>query len=1005
MFTQQPYAHTGRDLFNQLLSAILGSIVPGGEQLAGMASGPLQQWLGIQNDVIMDTVLFSNMTPYGVSRAQDNAILQRLSQSALGSTQQAAQFQAYQGLARTLTSYEAWRNLPADQQAGSYQAFIDSKAQSFMGNIGFNTAFAMWDPLGLQNMNKYMSMAAANLTRFGLSHGNRNAYINTKKVISDMFRDAAGNYDFDKRDWGYFTNGEVAALTAAITKHYDAVGDADISQADSLKNASQRLRDKVKSYAEALSPLKDIFGSDIPAMIRSIEELAGQDIATMGPERARAIANMAIDKTSTGRYSMSDLSSWGQQFSTLMRDMDIPVLNKLNGTMYASMALDAVHGGVKPRYMTSSTFMNMAAEQVIRTANSEGADDYAKTYALWAERRRRANGPDADVSFSTFHSELTRVANANFNGNKAAAMLEMAGVTNRYDLNQGLTSEYYTSAKESGLGAQLAFDSNMSRTMQHSRYAMMHDLTFRKFVRDNTGRQDYTAQDVQTDFNRTMDMLKDNPEILNMRGNEQIFALAAKDRSITADFNASKYNEWARSQEEGSDTSIGAFMRSLNIDESKIQELQISQMIASQLINNSRYTNLHGMIFMHHNQLRQAKAQQEAADRREYATGLDRWIGGARESFIDSILNNGRGLDTTELKRWLSGVTELSAIGSPAARAENIAAIEAATIEGTKRFQVTDAVKNRMFGENGIYSRTSTAYKQWLQSNNQKDSNDQWDAWQSLKTKEMETEARNRIYENVRDSITYTNSAAGLGNAGYRQNLARYMSATTDADRAHYAGLMSTYRYINENAVDTYLSAGAVTSETDKGYVAWKSSQAAGTDTSLAAYNNHVRRERETRLVDALNKGGATGVRARIENEKIDAALTTFGRAQADGSASNKADQIRQGFVDSFRRAATADGAGGFYGKDSTTSFNVDKFNAWIETQRRTIRAGKRDEELSDEQRSKLSILEEFAGTVTRSRTGVTAQANPIVDTLNSILRVLNNIFSNMPKPGTPQNI
>lgn len=999
MFTQQPYAHTGRDLFNQLLSAILGSIVPGGEQLAGMASGPLQQWLGIQNDVFMDTVLFSNMTPYGVSRAQDNAILQRLSQSALGSTQQAAQFQAYQGLARTLTSYEAWSRLPVAEQAGSYQAFIDSKAQSFMGNIGFNTAFAMLDPLGLQNMNKYMSMAAANLTRFGLSHGNRNAYINTKKVISDMFRDAAGNYDFDKRDWGYFNNGEVAALTAAITKHYDAVGDADISQADSLKNASQRLRDKVKSYAEALSPLKDIFGSDIPAMIRSIEELAGQDIATMGPERARAIANMAIDKTSTGRYSMSDLSSWGQQFSTLMRDMDIPVLNKLNGTMYASMALDAVHGGVKPRYMTSSTFMNMAAEQVIRTANSEGADDYAKTYALWAERRRRANGPDADVSFSTFHSELTRVANANFNGNKAAAMLEMAGVTNRYDLNQGLTSEYYTSAKESGLGAQLAFDSNMSRTMQHSRYAMMHDLTFRNFVRDNTGRQDYTAQDVQTDFNRTMDMLKDSPEILNMRGNEQIFALAAKDRSITTEFNASKYNEWARSQKAGSDTSIGAFMRSLNIDESKIQELQISQMIASQLINNSRYTNLHGMIFMHHNQLRQAKAQQEAADRREYATGLDRWVGGARETFIQSVLNNGRGLDTTKVQAWLAGATELSAIGSPAARAESIAAIEAATIEGTARFRVTDEIKNKSFGKDGIYSRESTAYKQWLQSNNLQNSNDNWEKWKKDKTTEMETEARNRVYENVRDSITYTNSAAGLGNAGYRQNLARYMSATTAEDRAHYAGLMSTYRYINENAVDTYLSAGAVTSETDKGYVAWKRSQAAGADTSLAAYNNHVRRTREAQLVTALNEGGATGVRARIENEKIDAALTTFAHVQADGTTGNPADQARRELVDSFRSAAETSG---FYGKDSTSAFNVDKFNQWIEAQRRTIRAGKKDEDLTDAQRTKLSVLEEFAGTITRSRTGVTAQANPIVDTLNSILRVLNNIFSNMPKPGTP---
>ena len=495
-----------------------------------------------------------------------------------------------------------------------------------------------------------------------------------------------------------------------------------------------------------------------------------------------------------------------------------------------------------------------------------------------------------------------------------------------------------------------------------------------------------------------MNLLKDSPEILNMRGNDQIFALAAKDSSITTEFNASKYNEWARNQSADSDTSIGAFMRSLNIDESKIQELQISQMIASQLINNSRYTNLHGMIFMHHNQLRQAKAQQEAADRREYATGLDRWVGGARETFMQHVFNNGQGFDPTKVRNWLAGATELSAIGTPSARAESIAAIEAATIEGTNRFQVTEDVKNNLFGEKGLYSKTSSAYTQWLAGRETTD--ELWEQWKTEKTRDLETEARNRIYENVRDSITYTNSAAGLGNAGYRQNLARYMSATSDEDKKHYAGLMSTYRYINENAVDTYLSAGAVTSETDAGYVTWKNSQAAGADTSLAAYNNHVRRTREAQLVTALNEGGATGVRARIENEKIDAALTTFEGTQVDGSAGNPADQARRDLVTEFRNAAEASG---FYGKDSTSSFNVDKFNQWIEAQRSAIRAGKKDEDLDDTQRTKLSVLEEFAGTITRSRTGVTAQANPIVDTLDNILRVLNNIFSNMPKPGTPQ--
>lgn len=384
----QPYTTTGGDLFNQIITRILGAVIPGGEALSGFASANLQRILGIATDPVMDSILFTNMTPYGASLAQDSAIMQRIAQNALGSTQFSAQYNTMQQLARVFTSQEAWERLAPHEQLGSYESFINSKAQQYMSNPMFSMAYNFLDPLGMRDMNRYMSMTASNITRFGLSQGNRNAYINAKQVIGSLFRDDEGNYNFDKRDWGYFDNGEIAAITAAITKHIDVLGDADVSKAGSLKNASDRLRDTVKRYADALSPLKDLFGSDIPAMIRSIEELTGQDIAQMGPERARAISNMVMDRTSSGRYSMSDLSSWSNQFQTIMRDMDIPVLNKLNGTMYAAFALDATHGGIKPRYMSSSTFMNMAAEQTIRTANSRGADDYDKAYALWAETSR-----------------------------------------------------------------------------------------------------------------------------------------------------------------------------------------------------------------------------------------------------------------------------------------------------------------------------------------------------------------------------------------------------------------------------------------------------------------------------------------------------------------------------------------------------------------------------------------------------------------------------------------
>lgn len=58
-------ATTGSDLFNQGLAKVLGSILPGGEAFAGMASPFLQRLLGIQNDVMMNSTIMSNMTTYG----------------------------------------------------------------------------------------------------------------------------------------------------------------------------------------------------------------------------------------------------------------------------------------------------------------------------------------------------------------------------------------------------------------------------------------------------------------------------------------------------------------------------------------------------------------------------------------------------------------------------------------------------------------------------------------------------------------------------------------------------------------------------------------------------------------------------------------------------------------------------------------------------------------------------------------------------------------------------
>jgi hypothetical protein len=992
LFGTEAYAYTGRDMFNKLLASILGSVIPGGEAFAGMASGPLQTILGIQNDVLMDSVLFTNMTPYGASRVQDNAIIRRLSQSALGSTSNAAKYQAARSFAQTLTSYEAWQRLKPTEQLGSYQAFIDHKAQSYMGNMAWNYGYSILDPLGMNDVNKYMSMAAANMTRFGIQHGNRNAYVNTKAIMNQMFRDDDGNYNFDKTQWGYFNNGEIAAITAAITKHIDAVGEADISKPEQLKNASRRLQDLVKGYAEALSPLKDVFGSDIPAMIRSIEELAGQDIAQMGPERARAIANMALDRTSTGRYSMSDLSAWGNQFNTLMRGMDnIPVLNKLNGTMYASFALDAVHGDSKPRYMTSASFMNMAAEQVIRTANSQGADDFAKTYALWAERQRLDG---KDTSFDTFNAALN--AEVAKGTDRGAAMLTLADVSNRYDLNQGLNSEYYIQAKEAGVGALLAFDTQMDRQAKQTEYQMAHDVTFRQGVINATGRQDFTAEKAASEFRHLYTRLRQDPDLLNKTGDELTLALALGRGGDVKKVNQQAFAAWQRANPT---KSLQDFLEENGVDTTGVQT---DIAMVNQLRSNGRYTNMHGMLFMRRNQEKQSQAAREAANRRVYTERLSVFVGGMKDQLIDALgLSTGQEMDLSKIRNNFTNSGVLATVGSEEARNETLATMEAAATYAKQNIIMTDeAIKAQYFGDSGLYGKDSTAYKQWQQAQTAAGKTDTTlVTFQKQMLDQIKQEQQTRSYEFVRDSMLYTNSAAGLGNTGYRTALGQYMNAKTDTEKESAITMMSVYRTINEDAVNRFLSTGQATSADDTGFKAWVA-QDANKGKTLQQYNEHVRSQQQANLVAAYKTGGSSGASAMIENTAIERVFATgVGAAKRIGE-SDEAFAARTQVLADFRNAGYGSTGYGTDANGNHIKFDQTKFSDWISAQKRRI---DEDSSLSDTvKRDRKAALDELAGNITTARQGVTPQANPLQDILKTVGQILNTLLNRLPSPSKP---
>lgn len=566
-------------------------------------------------------------------------------------------------------------------------------------------------------------------------------------------------------------------------------------------------------------------------------------------------------------------------------------------------------------------------------------------------------------------------------------MLTLAGVSNRYELSQGLSSEYYISAKEGGVGALLALDTQFGRERDHARYALMNDVVFRQSVINPTGRSQYTAANAGADFDRTMAALMESPELLNMSGNQQALAFA---RRLTpgkvSQLTDAAYAEWASKQADDVDTSIGAYLQSaaVGFSEQQLMDIQASQRIATQLVTNSRYKNLHGDIFMLYNQRQQAQNAQEAASRREYTTQLSTRLGGVQDAFLTVLGDVSKGSNfRSAISKFLSDTVGLTGIGSEAARNETLATIEAASQHGMDLYGLKD--DSAEFQEKGIYARNGQVASNWITAHAAELTNLTTEQRYKKFKEAMIKESQVRIFNYVRDSVAYTNSAAGLGNAGYRQMLSLY-GAVTDGNtpeekeqaaalRMRYAGMMSVYRYVNENAVDDYLRRGAAASETDEDFNDWKSLDG-NKNKTLDDYNQELRTQRMKELNDALQTHGDSGVRALVDNTRISDAAAAF-KARVTGSREQQS--ARASVYERF--IGTTDTGYGF--KADNTTFDSSKFSKWITAEKERI---DKNTNLTDDQKTQQkAALDELAGDITRARTGATAQTNPVVDFLRTI--------------------
>lgn len=408
----------------------------------------------------------------------------------------------YRGFAQTISARESWKQANNAGDA-EYDAYIDQQVADYKANPFASVLYTFTDPMDTRKSSQYLSMAAANLIRSGVVQGNAKSPLQTQALIKGLFTDESGKYAFDKTQFGYMSQTEVSALTAALTKETDLsafISGGAGTQEEQLKAAASKFKDKVQGYAKALGPLKDVFGKDIPGMLQTIEQISGQTLAQMTPERAQQIATSVADSIATGKYSLAEVSAMNTSVGQIYSKMDIDPMARLMAPSTSLSVLDSINGGLRPSTMTNADFARTVADTRIRQSASSNTRYTAMAYGLW--KQKNPEGTWADFQ---------KAANdAGYQTNPTAALLKLTGQTSVQGLNAGLMFAESREALTSGNAARMNESAAFERTLTAAGIALQRNaaLASSTGISDSKQREQAIASGLA--------ILRNNTEVFSM---------------------------------------------------------------------------------------------------------------------------------------------------------------------------------------------------------------------------------------------------------------------------------------------------------------------------------------------------------------------------------------------------------------------------------------------------------------------------------------------------------
>lgn len=467
------------------------------------------------------SILSTTDSAYGLSQRYTQGIVNKVAEELGGSAKDEHLQQRIESALKVLISDTDWfARSPENRAAGEagYQRYIESEAQGLASKLsaiskilGINI-----DPEGSavsSGMERYVQSLIQSERRSG--KGLRESIRNGKRVAEELF---TGEYDegtgsfaegegYKPSDWGGFKQSDIANLASELAGAGKLPTLSDDS-AEALRSAIESSRRVIKEYAEALEPLRDVFGGDMNAIIQQLQSISGTSIGRQNTKQLQSLVTTVSHVLSTGVGSAEELAG-----SVAIANRDLSNMSGLGVYNYISGAEQGVHAmyawkgqWFQPDYLTDSQAQAHAHQLVSKTFNSDAADMFAQAYSLWANTQA-----GDDKSFETFQKLVDDAVESGEDRRKAA--MRIAGAENTAELRQGQLYGEYREAITSGDAGSMATRGYTEKLIRRGRRRIAHAFSGEKGLGDQ--------EVIRENYDALIKLIQDNPNLINMSDEER----------------------------------------------------------------------------------------------------------------------------------------------------------------------------------------------------------------------------------------------------------------------------------------------------------------------------------------------------------------------------------------------------------------------------------------------------------------------------------------------------